>query len=68
MTIFSRFLQLKTKKSHKIVSYYHIPNFKKPFPSVIPVQDQKDFVRANTKKGMGSVNDQNKHENLRQTG
>ena len=37
------------------------------FWSAIPVQDQKDFVRANTKKGMCSVNDQNKDENLQQT-
>ena len=38
----------------------HIPNFEKLFGSTIPVQDQKDFVWANTKKGMGSVSDQNK--------
>ena len=33
------------------------------FWSVIPVKDQKDFVRANTKRGLGSINKQNQREN-----
>ena len=38
---------------------YHGPLFW----SVIPVKDQKDFVRANTKTGQGSINKQNQREN-----
>ena len=33
------------------------------FWSVIPVKDQKGFVRANTKRGLGSINRQNQPEN-----
>ena len=33
------------------------------FWSVIPVNDQKDFVQANTKRGLGSINKQNQREN-----
>ena len=31
--------------------------------SVIPVTDQKGFVWANTKRGLGSINKQNEREN-----
>ena len=33
------------------------------FWSVIPGKDQKDFVRANTKRVLGSINKQNQREN-----
>ena len=33
------------------------------FWSVIPVKDQKGFVRANTKRGLGFINKQNEREN-----
>ena len=31
--------------------------------SVIPVKDQKGFVQAKTKMGLGSINKQNQREN-----
>ena len=37
------------------------------FWSVIPVKDQKGFVRANTKRGLGSINKQNQRENWQKT-
>ena len=37
------------------------------FWSVIPVKDQKGFVRANTKGGLGSINKQNQRENRQKT-
>ena len=33
------------------------------FRSAIPVKDQKGFVRANAKRGLGSINKQNQREN-----
>ena len=33
----------------------------------IPVKDQKGFVRANTKRGLGSINKQNEWENWQKT-
>ena len=33
--------------------------------SVLPVQDQKDFVRVNNKIGVASVNDQDERETLK---
>ena len=37
------------------------------FRSAIPVKDQKRFVRANTKRGLGSINKQNQRENWKKT-
>ena len=37
------------------------------FRSAIPVKDQKGFVRAITKRGLGSINKQNERENWQKT-
>ena len=37
------------------------------FRSAIPVKDQKGFVRAITKRGLGSINKQNQRENWQKT-
>ena len=48
------------REINNIISQYHGPDLLR---SVIPVKDQKGFVRANTKRGLGSINKQNEREN-----
>ena len=63
LTIFNDFCSWNTEKSitmpHSIMDLiYSGPLFR----SAIPVKDQKGFVRANTKRGLGSINKQNQQE------